>query len=83
MNKMFPLVLIGASMIGFTPALARESAKQPLVTQKMAARHGAFVTAPVYLPSRTPIAAPAYRWSFEADRNQYKPYQLQIGGDVL
>jgi hypothetical protein len=84
MNKMIPLVLIGASLVAATPVLAREPAKQPVITEKMAARHGAFVTVPVYLPSRTPIAAPAHRWSLEADRNQqHNPYQLQIGGDVL
>ncbi len=83
MNKMIPLVLIGASFVAATPALAREPGEQPVVTSKMAARHGAFQTAPIYLPSRIPVAAPAYRWSLEADRSRYNPYQLQIGGDVL
>jgi len=84
MNKMVPLVLIGASLVAATPVLAREPAKQPVVTDKIAARHGEFRTVPVYLPSPRPIAAPAYRWSLEADRNQqHNPYQLKIGGDVL
>jgi len=83
MNKILPLVLIGASFVVATPALARQSGTQPVLTDKMAARHGAFQTVPVYLPSRRPVAAPAYHWSLEADRSRYNPYQLQIGGDVL
>jgi hypothetical protein len=83
MNKMIPLALIGASFVAATPALARESGKQPVLTHNMAARHGAFRTAPVYLPSRRPVAAPVYHWSLEADRSRYNPYQLLIGGDVL
>ena len=80
MKKIIPLVVIGVAILGAAPSLARETAKGPVPTDRVAARHGQFIAAPVYLPERTPIAAPAYRWSLEAGDRASSP---TAGGAVM
>ena len=80
MKKIIPLVVVGVAVLGATPSLARETVKEPVPTDRVAARHGQFIAAPVYLPQRTPIAAPAYRWSLEAVDKASSP---NAGGAVM